>query len=138
MGPLLRLVLVVGLSSSEAFHVAAPAAAMQKVASVRSVPIPAMNDRKRTPDDPDFDPTVDIPDGATPESLRPKGPGGILAGLPWWFPLALGWLLAPGLPQSPLADIDIFKAPTAQQERQILREERAIISEQVKDDLYGR
>ena len=139
----MRCILLVALglvSHAQAFRLCSgpmvPTAAATSMRTPSSVPV-MKDDRNRNPDDPDFDPTVDIPDGGTPGSLRPKGPGGILAGLPWWFPFALGWLLAPSLPQSPLADLDIFSAPTTQQEKQILRDERSIISQGVQDELYG-
>lgn len=140
VSPKMRCILLVALglvSHAQAFRLCSgpmPTAAATSMRTPSSVPV-MKDDRNRNPD---FDPTVDIPDGGTPGSLRPKGPGGILAGLPWWFPFALGWLLAPSLPQSPLADLDIFSAPTTQQEKQILRDERSIISQGVQDELYGR
>mgnify|MGYP001189255596 CR=1 FL=1 len=92
------------------------------------------------PEDEKRDPTVDIPEGASLKDMPPKGPGAILSGLPWWFPLAIGWFLAPAVPASPLQDI--FAAPTAQQEKQLLREERAVIADPVREkalerELYG-
>ena len=96
----------------------------------------AQDKRPRSPEDEDFDATVDIPEGAKLEDIRPKGISSLLQGLPWWFPLAVGWILAPALPESPLAQMDIFTAPTAQQERQILREERALVSDRIEAELY--
>ena len=96
----------------------------------------AVDDRQRSPGDDDYDPTIDSPDDALLEDLRPKGPMAILSGLPWWFPLAIGWFLAPALPTSPLNDI--FSTPTPQQERQILREERSMFSDQLENELYGK
>lgn len=97
---------------------------------------PTMCDRRRDPGDDGFDPTVDIPTNATLADLQPKGIGGILSGLPWWFPLAIGWFLAPNLGvQLPE---DIFRAPTAAQERQILRDERSMFSDELERELYGK
>ena len=94
-------------------------------------------DRQRNPDDEDYDSTIDIPANATVKDLI-KGPGAILSGLPWWAPLAIGWFLAPAMPESPLTGIDIFAAPTARQERQIRLEERSLVSDRVEMELYGK
>ena len=86
---------------------------------------------------------LDALDGPGPsptlEELRPKGPGEILGGLPWWAPIALGWILAPqlGLGTPTLPD-NIFAPPTEQQQRQMLREERSLVSPNIQSQLYGR
>lgn len=98
-----------------------------------------LSERGPQPGDDDFDPTVDIPTNATAADLRPGGIGGVLSGLPVWFPFAIGWFLAPQMGvEMPSMPSDIFAAPTAQQERQILREERSIVSDRVERELYGR
>ena len=107
-------------------------------ASRRSSGLVADENRQRSPGDDDFDPTIDIPSNATLSDLRPAGPGAILSGLPWWAPLAIGWFLAPALPESPLTGMDIFAAPTAQQERQIRLEERSLVSDRIEKELYGK
>ena len=55
--------------------------------------------------------------------------------------MAIGWFLAPALPDSPINDI--FQQPTVQQERQILRDERAVIGapqieKALEKELYSR
>ena len=78
--------------------------------------------------------------------LLPKGPGDILASLPWWFPIALGWILAPdifglGGQTPPSLPDDIFSGSeglTAREERQLLREEASMFSEETVKDLYGK
>ena len=76
--------------------------------------------------------------GDEQQDMRAKGPLALLSGLPWWFPVAIGWLLAPQVvPEGMLPD-DIFAAPTAQQERTMLRDERSLASDMVERELYGR
>ena len=70
------------------------------------------------------------------EEIRPKGPMAILSGLPWWFPLAVGWLLAPQVMPEGTMD-NIFAAPTARESRNMLRDERALASDRVEKELYG-
>jgi hypothetical protein len=92
-------------------------------------------------------------DGKVPE---PKGGllAGLLGGLPWWFPLAIGWLIAPnfgldggaggdGPVPTTVVPEDIFSPPTVRQERQILREERSVFQDReenirLEQELYGR
>ena len=77
---------------------------------------------------------------------------GLLGGLPWWFPLAIGWVLAPNLglngggdnslPTTVVPE-DIFSPPTVRQERQILREERSVFQDRqenikLEQELYGK
>lgn len=131
--------LVVTLGAAAAMQLPPPCGTALRVGTVAS-PRAAVNgcDRGADDDDERLDPSVDIPEGASLEDIRPKGPGALLSGLPWWAPLAIGWLLAPNvLPPDMLPD-DIFAAPTAREERQLLREERAIVSDSVERELYGR
>ena len=86
---------------------------------------------------------LDALDGPGPsptlEELRPKGFGEILGGLPWWTPIALGWILAPQLGfGTPTLPDNIFAPPTEQQQRQMLREERSLVSPDIQKELYGR
>jgi len=94
---------------------------------------------ERTLNGPDASPEKLQPTGANNDEPQPVGFGGLLGGLPWWFPIAIGWFLAPQLFGTPSAIPDnIFSPPSEQQERQMLREERSLVSPNVQRELYGR
>ena len=120
---LVPLLLCCWLSAAGAWHHAAPSVAVQRHAVRRRAALTCQENNNGDEEDKD---------------AQPKGPGAILAGLPWWFPIAIGWALAPQFGvQPPALPDNIFAAPTARQERQILKDEASMFSQEVVQDLYG-